>query len=67
MEESVGETGSSATTLAARLITGARSALQTALPDRDLTVTQANVRKHRGTPDSRASLNYAVFRTAVNV
>jgi len=52
---------------AARRITGARSALQTALPDRDLTVTQANVRKHPGTPDLRTSLNYAVFWTAVNV
>jgi hypothetical protein len=42
---------------AARAITGARSALQTVLPDRDLTVTQANTREHRVTLDLQIWLN----------
>jgi hypothetical protein len=42
---------------AAKPITEARNALQTVLPDRDLTVTQANVRKPRETLDLKIRLN----------
>jgi hypothetical protein len=43
--------------LAAKLHTGARSAFETVLTDRDLTVTQANVRKPRETLDLKIGLN----------
>jgi hypothetical protein len=43
--------------LAAKLITEARSGFETVLADRDLTVTCANVRKHRETVDLRIRLN----------
>jgi hypothetical protein len=46
---------------AAKRITGARSGREIFLTDRDLTVTHTNIRKHRGTPDSRTPLNYAIF------
>jgi hypothetical protein len=42
---------------AAKLITEANSGFETVLTDRDLTVTHANVRKHRATVDLRFRLN----------
>jgi hypothetical protein len=46
---------------AARLITGARSVLQTFLPDRDLTVTGANVCERQETPSLENCLKQAAF------
>jgi hypothetical protein len=43
--------------LAAKLTTEVRSVLLTILPDRDLTVTQTNVRKRRESLGSNIPLN----------
>jgi hypothetical protein len=50
-----------AITLADKHTTEARSEPQELVPDRDLTVTHTNICKHRGTPDSRIPLNFAIF------
>jgi hypothetical protein len=52
-----GETRGSAATHAAKRTIEARAGHKSVISDRDLTVTQANVRKHRETLDLKISLN----------